>query len=123
MHERSVAKALLNHATRICDEQPARKLVEVRVQIGPLSGVDAVLLESAFHQLVCESGHSPVRLIIESTTLLVHCRDCGEESELPEFDFQCGWCHSRSINVVSGDKIQLLSVTVDDDTFAPEQVP
>lgn len=122
MHEWSLAKMLLQQAARICREQGGQRLVEVRVQIGPLSGIEASLLASAFDQLVCESEISPTRLVVEETALVVRCRDCGDESELSNFDFRCPVCHSRAVRVVQGDQLQLVSVTVDDPIARPVSI-
>ena len=123
MHEWSLARTLLQQATRICREQGAQQPLEVRVQIGPLSGIEASLLESAFDQLVREQGIALTRLVVETTTLVVRCRDCEAESELLNFDFHCRACHSRLVRVVQGDQLQLVSVTVDDEICQTEGAP
>lgn len=117
MHEWSLARTLLQQATHICREHGSNELLEVHVQIGPLSGIEANLLESAFDQLVCELGISPIRLVVEATPLVVHCRECGTESELSDFDFYCRACNSRSVRVVQGDQLQLVSVRVTDEAL------
>ena len=119
MHEWSFARTLLQQAALICREQGALRPVEVCVQLGPLSGVEASLLESAFDQLVREQGIAPLRLVVETTMLVVRCRDCRSESEIPDFDFYCRVCHSRVVQVVRGDQLQLVSVTVDNHAASP----
>jgi len=113
MHEWSFARKLLQQAAAICHEQGAIHCSEVRIQIGPLSGIEATLLESAFEQLSCEQEIAP-RLVIERTPLVIRCRDCQAESELPDFDFYCRECNGRAVRVVAGDQLQLVSVTVGD---------
>lgn len=114
MHEWSFARKLLQQATGICHANGARHCLEVRVQIGPLSGIEATLLESAFEQLASDHELAPTRLVIERTPLVVRCRDCAAESELSDFDFYCRLCGGRAVQVVAGDQLQLVSVTVDD---------
>lgn len=114
MHEWSFARKLLQQAAAICHEQVARHCLEVRVQIGPLAGIEASLLASAFEQLTGEHELSRTRLVIEQTPLVVRCRDCEAESELSDFDFYCRVCCSRAVRVVAGDQLHLVSVTVDD---------
>jgi len=115
MHEWSLAKTLLEQAERICREQGAQRLLEVRVQIGSLAGVEASLLKSAFDQLVCEQPIAPARLVVEVTPLVVRCQNCETESELSDFEFRCHSCHSRAVRVMQGDQLHLVSVTVDDE--------
>lgn len=123
MHEWSLARTLLQQAAHICREHGSNELLEVRVQIGPLSGIEASLLESAFDQLVCELGNSPICLVVETTPLVVRCRECERESELSDFDFYCRACHSRSVRVVQGDQLQLVSIRVTDEAVPLDAVP
>ena len=115
MHEWSLAKMFLQEAIRISREQNSGKLLEVCVQIGPLSGVEPSLLESAFDKLVAEQGAVATRLVIETTALVVRCRDCDILSEVSDFDFYCGTCQSRTVRVIQGDELKLISITVDDE--------
>lgn len=112
MHEATLAKALLQQATRMAEDHGGA-LLEVRVQVGPLAGVEPMLLESAFIQRVADAGGLLPRLVIDPTSLLIQCRDCDTESELAGFDFHCPCCKSRSVRVVRGDELQLVSVTID----------
>lgn len=114
MHEWSFARKLLQQAAAICHEQGAIHCSEVRIQLGPLSGIEAALLENAFEQLSYELEIAPTRLVIERTPLVIRCRDCQAESELSDFDFYCRVCNGRAVRVVAGDQLQLVSVTIDD---------
>lgn len=118
MHEWSFARSLLQQASGIAREQGGARLLEVQVSIGPLSGVEASLLESAFEQLACDEGLASTRLVVETTPLVVRCRDCDSESSLSEFVFRCPACQSPAVRVVRGDQLQLVSVTVDDEPAA-----
>lgn len=120
MHEWSFARSLLQQASRIARDQGGARLLEVQVSIGPLSGVEASLLESVFEQIVCDEGLAPTRLVVETTPLVVRCRNCDSESSLSEFVFRCSECQSPAVRVVRGDQLQLVSVTVDDDPAAVE---
>lgn len=115
MHEWSFAQKLLQQAAGICRQQGALHCSEVRIQIGPLSGIEATLLASAFEQLASEHEIAPTRLVIEQTPLVVRCRDCQAESKLSGFDFYCRECNGRAVQVVQGDQLELVSVTVDDE--------
>ena len=51
MHEFSLVRSLLEQVGRIVTSQGGRAAVEVRVEIGPLSGVEPLLVKAAFAQL------------------------------------------------------------------------
>lgn len=123
MHERSFARRLLQQAAQICREQGAIHCLEVRVQIGPLSGIEASLLQSAFDQLAGEFGANAPQLVIDRATLMVRCRECGTVSELPDFDFRCRACNGRAVQVIQGDQLQLVSVTVEDEAQGVVSTP
>jgi hydrogenase nickel incorporation protein HypA/HybF len=123
MHEFSVARSLLHSASRICREQGFVRPVEVTVQIGPLSGVESLLLQSAFEQQAAVHAAVPARLVIEQTPLVIRCLDCETESNLPDYDFRCRACDSRAVRVIGGDQLLLVSVTAEGDDDRPEGAP
>lgn len=123
MHEFSFAQKLRQQAAQICREQGAVQCLEVRVQIGPLSGIEPTLLANAFEYLASERETAAPRLVIEQTPLVVRCRECGTESELPDFDFCCGACSGRAVQVIQGDQLQLVSVTVEDEAQGVADTP
>ncbi len=108
MHEISLVRSLLEQVDRIVTEQGGRAAVEVRVEIGPLSGVEPLLVKEAFAQLV---GHGT--LIIDEVPLVARCHSCHTEFEVEHFRFICPHCRNRETSIVRGDAFRLLSVTVD----------
>ncbi len=108
MHEVSLVRSLLEQVDRIVAEQGGRAAVEVRVEIGPLSGVEPLLVKAAFTQFA-----SDCTLIIDEVPLTARCQSCNTAFELENFRFVCPHCDSREISVIRGDAIRLMSVTVD----------
>ena len=108
MHEVSLVRSLLEQVDRIVTSQSGRAAVEVRVEIGPLSGVEPLLVKAAFAQL-----NGDGTLIIDEVPLTARCDSCHTEFELEHFCFVCPHCGSRETCVVCGDAFRLLSVTVD----------
>lgn len=113
MHEVSLVRSLLEQVDRIVTSQGGRAAVEVRVEIGPLSGVEPLLVKEAFVQL---AGNGT--LIIDEVPLTARCDSCHTEFEVESFRFVCPRCDSRETCVVRGDAFRLMSVTVD----VPEDV-
>lgn len=113
MHEFSLVRSLLEQVDRIVIEQGGRAAVEVRVEIGPLSGVEPLLVKEAFTQLAGKTT-----LIVDEVALAARCDSCQVEFELDTFRFVCPRCGNRETSVVRGDAFRLMSVTVD----VPEEV-
>lgn len=107
MHEVSLVRSLLEQVDRIVTEQGGRAAVEVRVEIGPLSGVEPLLVKEAFALLAGDTT-----LIIDEVPLTARCQSCNAEFEIKNFRFVCPHCDGRETSVVRGDAFRLMSVTV-----------
>jgi hydrogenase nickel incorporation protein HypA/HybF len=111
MHERSLVKTLLRHVNQVAAENHACNVLDVTVQIGPLSGVEVGLVESAFNELA-----NTIKLNIVETALVIECLECNRVSELPGFFFRCPGCDSGRVQVISGDEFRLVSLTIGEGT-------
>lgn len=115
MHEMSLVRSLLRQVNEIAaQEQAVGEVVKVHVSIGPLSGVEPLLVRSAYEQLAAPAGLGQAELTIEECPLLAVCRDCGASIQIENFDFRCPACDSAAIQVTSGDAFRLLSLTLRD---------
>jgi hydrogenase nickel incorporation protein HypA/HybF len=108
MHEMSIARAIYRQITSI-EEKHQRCAVACAVEVGPLSGVEALLLQSAFADLSSESMRQ-VGLSIQEVPLEVRCLACHVESAIDSFRFVCPACGSPQVQVIRGDQVQLVHV-------------
>jgi hydrogenase nickel incorporation protein HypA/HybF len=113
MHEYSLVRSLIRQVESILDDESGTA-TEVHVSIGPLSGVEPMLVELAFDQLSPTSRLAGSALRIEETDLRARCCDCNHEFVVPSFVFECPQCDSRQVHVVSGDDFRLISISVED---------
>ncbi len=111
MHEQSLVKTLLEQVERIRRGHAAARISEVRVEVGPLSGVEPLLLASAFEQLAPGSTAAGARLVIDEVTLRAQCESCGCRFEVQDFFFRCPQC-SGNVRVTRGDAFLLVSVSL-----------
>jgi len=118
MHEESLIRSLLNQVGELAVRHAALQVTCVEVEIGLLSGVEPLLLESAFERLRSETCCHNSTLQIQQIGLEVCCRDCGVTSMLERLVFQCPHCLSDSIRITKGDQIRLLNVTMQTDDRA-----
>lgn len=120
MHEQSLVKMLLQQVETIrlknsagsVKEAPTEEIrvEEIRVEVGPLSGVEPTLLHSAYERLT-EAEPSRARLVIDEVPLTAQCKECDQEFEVQEFVFQCPRCQGN-VRVTRGDQMQLASVSL-----------
>ena len=115
MHELSICQALMEEVARLAREQRARRIVSVTVRIGPLSGVEPALLQSAFPLASAGTLAADSRLILERADLRVQCLDCGAQSQARSSSLVCGSCGNWRVRVVSGEELLLTRVELERD--------
>ena len=113
MHEFSLVRSLLEQVDDIVTSQGGRAALEVRVEIGPLAGVEPFLVAEAFHQLASQSRAAGACLVADEVPLTACCANCNMDFAVQDFRFACPHCESRKITVIGGDQFRLMSVTVD----------
>ena len=113
MHEMAVSLALIEQVERIASENGARGVEAITVSIGPLSGVEADLLERAFPLAAAGTRAESAVLNIEAVPVVVRCSQCAAESPAKANRLLCGDCGDYRTNVVSGDEMLLQRVELD----------
>jgi len=112
VHELSLCDDLLSQVVTIAAQNNAQSVESITVQIGDLSGVEPILLESAFDLIKVGSVAEQAQLIIQSSPVTVFCRECGAESEVAVNNLLCYACHSHETDVIKGDELILASVAL-----------
>lgn len=110
MHELSVCQALIAQVTQIAIQQAASGVKTVRVRLGPLSGVEAKLLQDAYPAASSGSIAAESALLIELAPLKVKCETCGAETEASPNRLLCGKCGDFHTQLISGDEMLLVDV-------------
>jgi len=85
-------------------------VTSVKVQIGPLSGVEADLLKQAFPLASAGSVAEAAQLVIEKLSIRVRCESCGAETAAEANKLVCGACGDWHTRLISGDEMLLASV-------------
>jgi hydrogenase nickel incorporation protein HypA/HybF len=112
MHEYSVVRMLMELVQEIAQRNAAQAVAEVVVAVGPLSGIEPLLLQSAFQQMATSTLLQRARLTIEEVAVTIQCDSCSRQSTLHDFDFTCHHCGSSRTQVVSGEDLMLRHVTL-----------
>jgi hydrogenase nickel incorporation protein HypA/HybF len=109
MHELSICQALIARVGDIAGPHGAR-VRHVRIGIGPLSGVEPRLLESAYPLACAGTVAEGSRLEIKQTEIRVRCRGCAAETIAAPNRLICGLCGDWQTDLLSGDELLLLQV-------------
>jgi hydrogenase nickel incorporation protein HypA/HybF len=111
MHESSLVRTLLRQVEAICIRHGGLAVDEICIEIGPLSGVEPLLVRSAFLELAPGWGMHGSRLVIEEVPLSARCPLC-EVVEVNVGCIRCPHCGSQNVRIVSGDEVRLQAVTI-----------
>lgn len=110
MHELSVCLSLLQQVERIAHERNANVVERIVLKIGPLSGIEPQLLRNAYPLAATGTVAQDAELVISDAKIVVHCSECGAESQVPPNRLLCSQCGDFRTRLVSGDEMILQSV-------------
>ena len=110
MHELSVCQEMLQQVDRIATEKQAISIDSITLHIGPLSGVEAHLLQQAFPFAAAGTLAQDAQLIIETLPIRVRCQQCGAETDASANRLLCGKCGDYHTQLLSGDEMLLASL-------------
>jgi hydrogenase nickel incorporation protein HypA/HybF len=113
MHEESLVRSLLQQVDRLVEKNAGIAASLIEVEVGAMSGVEPMLISSAFERLVGQSGSPAARLKVTCSPLAARCEDCDAEFEIMDFQFVCPQCAKRRLKVTRGDSVRLLSVVLE----------
>lgn len=117
MHELSVCQNMLAQVSEVATRHRARGVTGIRVQIGPLSGVEPRLLAQAFPLASAGTIAEGAALTLEELPVRVQCETCGRESEASANRLTCGACGDWHTRLIGGDEMLLASVELETPTI------
>ncbi|MCI0505632.1 MAG: hydrogenase maturation nickel metallochaperone HypA [Gammaproteobacteria bacterium] len=107
MHELAVCQSIIEQVSRIAAEYQAQFVEKIHLQIGPLSGVEPELLESAFPIACANTAAAKAILVINKLPIRVRCDTCRSESEASASRLVCGVCGDWQTTLLSGGEMLL----------------
>ena len=123
MHEMSICQALINQLEQIAQERGARRVDNIVLSIGPLSGVEPELLSHAFEIARMDTVAKNAELKIETGPVVVECRSCGSGGEVQANRLLCPSCGGWQVNLTQGDELILLRLEVSEITPESKSPP
>jgi hydrogenase nickel incorporation protein HypA/HybF len=119
VHELSICQALLKQVSDIAAEHASAMVMRITIEVGPLAGVDPVLLSSAFASLRAGGCARGAELLIDKTVVIIECTSCGARSQTPPNRLVCGACGAFRIRVLAGEELRLRRVELEQSTPQP----
>ena len=103
----------MDQVTAIAKEHRAEQIACITVRIGPLSGIEPRLLESAFTISRAGTLAEAAELLMETQPIRVRCENCGMETEASANNLTCGSCGAYDTKLLSGDELILARVELE----------
>ena len=113
MHELSVCLSILDQVRSIAAERNADRVQRIELRIGPLSGVEADLLRSAWPMASAGTIAVNADLLIDEADIVVRCSTCNAETPAIANRLVCGECGDFRTTVISGDEMILQRVELE----------
>jgi hydrogenase nickel incorporation protein HypA/HybF len=110
VHELSICQALLAQVAKIATDRDSSEVVHIIVEIGPLAGVEPMLLERAFAFAREGSCAADAVLSIETTAVIINCLSCGAQSRTAPNRLLCSLCGGYRTRIAAGDELRLRRV-------------
>ena len=113
MHELAVCQDIIAQVEQLAIEHKAKAIHSIMLEIGPLSGVEAPLLEAAFPIASAGTVAENAKLEIAAIPITVSCNDCHQQTTALPNKLVCGACGSWKTRLVTGDEMLLKRVELD----------
>ena len=107
MHELSVCQALISQVNDIATQHKAASVDTIYLLLGPLSGVEPTLLQSAFPIASAKTVADKAKLVIHLAPVRIRCKSCLTESEVSSNRLICRACGNWNNQLLSGDELVL----------------
>lgn len=107
MHELSICQAIIAQVQAIAVEKRATAVSDIHLRIGPLSGVESLLLRNAFPFAAAGTVAAGAALHVSDMPVRIRCSQCGGEMTVPANRLLCTDCASWKTELVGGDELLL----------------
>ncbi|MCK4574560.1 MAG: hydrogenase maturation nickel metallochaperone HypA [candidate division Zixibacteria bacterium] len=114
MHELAIAESIVKTVHNEIEKNGLGRVVAVGMRIGALTDVVPDALEFGFEAIIRDTVLDGAKIVIESIPIQGRCRSCGGEFEVMDFAFICPDCHSREIELIRGNELDLAYIEVAD---------
>jgi hydrogenase nickel incorporation protein HypA/HybF len=113
LHELGIATDIMGVVKRVAEDNKAKKVGEVVVEIGLLAGVERDSLEFCYEVITRGTRLEGSHLKVVEIKPRARCRQCQKEYEVRMDNFHCPHCNSSKFDVVIGSDINLKEVEVE----------
>lgn len=114
MHEMGIANSVLEAVHKEMLRYPEARPARVGLRIGEMAAIDRESLRFCFEALSGGTDLEGLQLEIELCPRRHRCKDCSNEFDVVDYDFQCRACGALNSECISGDELELAYVEIED---------
>ena len=92
------------------DKNEAKKVTEISILVGEMTGVVPESLEFCFDSLSKGTKAQGAKLVLKHIPLVARCLDCGNETKIERYNFTCPNCKSLRMEIISGRELRVESL-------------
>ncbi len=107
MHEMSMAQGVLDIVLDYAAKNEAKRVKEISLLIGEMTGVVFESLEFCFTSLAKGTIASEAKLKLNLVPLVGQCPDCNWQGHIERYNFLCPQCGSAALKVISGRELRV----------------
>ena len=112
MHEMALAESMLEIVAGTAERHGARRVTDVRLEIGVLSQVEADALRFCFDAVTRGSVAEGASLTIDLLPGAAWCMPCGATVPLAQVGDACPRCGGYQLTVTGGDSMRVKDIAV-----------
>ena len=113
MHELAITEGIIEAAVPEAERAGAKKILEIRLKIGELSGVLPECIQEYFDIASRGTIAEGARLKVEKIPITIHCNGCGYDGEIPKKRIHCPVCDGWDFTLKSGREYFVDSLEVE----------
>lgn len=123
MHELSIAHSLVEIAAQAAAKAQARRVLEVHLRIGALSGVEPGALLFCYDLAAEGTLLQGSKLILLELPMVLHCDVCAADVEQPDVQrFRCPRCGTPTGDLRQGRELEVASLEIEGPESAGPEV-
>jgi hydrogenase nickel incorporation protein HypA/HybF len=113
MHELSLAMSVKDIVEEAAEKNGSTSVREVNIIVGEFSSVSTYALEFAMEVAKKRTIFENAKINIRSVKTVLVCNNCNSETIMSDYIFKCGSCESNNVRIVSGDRMYVESIDVE----------
>ena len=113
MHEMSICESIIGVIEQAAVAQSFNKVNMVRLEIGPLAGVELEALRFSFDVVTRGSIAQGARLEVIELPMDAWCMQCAKKVTVKQRYDACPDCNSYQVQITGGDELRIKDMEVD----------